>query len=195
MKKLILITACLALAAASASAAGQFVIGPGIAYSRLTFETGTDWTFTSASLCISSFQGEALGLYTLEQFGFIFSAQSGGTSFNMDDYSMSFSVDCIFGLGYRMLLGEAFTLIAGGGLFFGTAVMIPEDYMDEMFGGYMPIGAGAGVTAGFDIFEGFSVCAQVGAAYSFFSPMSMSPLADFSNGLHVFGGAGIGISY
>ncbi len=197
MKKFLIIAVCLVMAAASASAqgfgGGAFVMGPGVSYSLYNLEDGATWSFTSASLVLSSFSGEILGLYTIEQFGFIFSADSNGVAMNMNAYSMSLSVDCIFGIGFRMFLTDALSLIAGGGLYFGAAMMMPDDYMDDMFGGFMPMGPGVGVTASYDLFEGIGVGVQVGAAYSLFSPISI--LDDYVSGIHVFGGAGISLSY
>jgi hypothetical protein len=171
------------------------VFGPALSYSQWNFESDPSWSETSIGIGVSSFTGDVIGIYTVEQFGIGLGAGIGTVPQDMADYDLKFSVDCIFGVGYRMALGDAFSMILGGGLYFGTFAFIPKEYTNQMMGGAMPIGPGLALTASYQLMKGVSVSALAGAAYSLMNILPLGSVPAYANGLHGFGGVGIGITY
>jgi hypothetical protein len=192
MKRIFFVMACLLLAAASLSAENSFAFGPMIGHTEDGYQGGPDVSATSVGLGVASYAGGFIGLYATASFSYITSAQVGALPAPPGDYILMVSLDCVFGIGVKLELMQALSLTGGGGLYYGGVFLSPAGMVTPH--GSETLGPGAEAMLAYELFDGFSVNVLAGAGYSMMDLAGINA-GTYQNGIHVFGGAGIGFSY
>ncbi len=192
MKRAMVCILLVALAAAGALADRLLFIGPGLSYGTESREALPDWTMTSLGVHMATFSGKAFGLYSNLAMGWILASRTGGAPIDTSLYDMRFSLDMVFGLGYRIPIKSRILAIVGAGLYFGMATMFPEDYADPSYGGGFTVGPGIQATVTTPLRPGLHVGVSLGAGYSLAEPLWLED-DNFKGGLHVFGGVGFAL--
>jgi hypothetical protein len=192
MKKSICMAALLVLAAAPLPAAGFSMIGGGVGYASQQLSTGDRFDVVNVALQWTSLSGQPLGWYVTASIGTAVSAQSNGVSLALADYSMNYGIDAIMGLGFRIPSSRLWTAVVGGGLYYGLAMLIPNDWQSASFSSFS-VGAGIGGCVAWWLTANLYLGANAAVAYGFYDPLALGDYG--SNGLRAFGGVGAGIVY